>query len=272
MSLATVSCNSRSPATSPDIRFKLAKQFARGLVPVAGLRQRHRPSRCNRCNDLIRAGIQTEPSKPTCAVCHVARLLEQGQTVRLESCRVVCQGRRVKWQWVGGVIAALVLVGCASSSSVVLPATSVRAVKVALLPLDGPLGDQAVDLLSQEFAAKGIAVVERGRVVPLLALDTDLSSSSPDAVQNYGRLGDTLGVRYLFAGTVSADQGPLYSYRHVNMTLRLIDVRTGQTRWIGKYGNALWSSAISTQGDLQRGARDLVQEFVRAGGDKLLVD
>jgi TolB-like protein len=154
----------------------------------------------------------------------------------------------------------------------VIPAASAANPKLAVLPLDGPLGQQAVDLLSEEFAANGINVVERAKIVPLIAVDTDLNPSSPAAVQNYSHLGETLGVRYLFAGTVSAASGPLYSYAHVNITLRLIDVKTGQTRWIGKYGNPLWSSAISTQGDLQRGAHDLVQEFIKAGGEKLLAE
>jgi TolB-like protein len=167
-------------------------------------------------------------------------------------------------------LAGVTLSACASTTSTLI-AVNDGAPRVAVLPLEGPLGAQAVDLISQELAAAGIATVERGRMVNFQALDTDLDPSSPAAVQTLSSYGDTLGVKYLFVGTVSAVNGPLYSFAHVNMTLRLIDVRTGQTRWIGRYGNAGWTSAISTQGDLHRGARDIVREFIRAGGPSLLV-
>ena len=165
--------------------------------------------------------------------------------------------------------AALGLSGCASTSSTLISATTGRP-QSAVLPLDGPLGSQAADLISEQFAASGIATVERAKVLPLV--NVGLGESAPASVEGYSRYTRGLGVHYLFVGTVSAVGGPLYSYAHVNMTLRLVDTRSGQTRWIGRYGNAMWSSAISTQGDLQRGARDLVREFVHAGGSKLLVE
>lgn len=163
---------------------------------------------------------------------------------------------------------SLLITGCASTSSMIIPEAS--GARVAIVALDGPLGAQAVDLISQELATKGIAVVEAARTRDIIGLDTDFSSASPASVQALSSYGDELGVRYLFVGTVSAVSGPLYSFDHVNMTLRLIDVRSGQTRWIGRYGNSLWTSAISTQGDLQRGARAIVSEFISAGGPTLL--
>jgi TolB-like protein len=142
---------------------------------------------------------------------------------------------------------------------------------MAILPLDGPFGDQEADYLSVEFAENGIATVERAKVAPLVAVDVGLRDKQPvSAVQNYAKYAEALGVRYLFVGTTSAERAALYSFPHADITLRLIDTRTGQTRWIGRYGNSLWSSAVSTQGDLKLGARNLVKEFVRAGGDKLL--
>lgn len=163
------------------------------------------------------------------------------------------------------------LTTCAgSTSSVLIPAMPATAPKVAILPLDGPLGAQAVDLISEELAKSGIQTAERADRVATIAVDTDLSPAEPATVRSYSNYGAQLGVRYLFAGTVSAVHGPLYSYAHVNMTLRLIDARTGQTRWIGKYGDSHWSSAISTQGDLQRGARNMVKEFIKSGGAELL--
>lgn len=162
----------------------------------------------------------------------------------------------------------LSIAGCASTSSVVIPA-SVGAPSVALI-LEGPLGDQAADLISQELAVNGIGVVERARTRQVIGIDTDLNSASPDAAHSLLNYGQQLGVQYFFSGTVSAESGPLYSFPHVNMTLRLIDVRTGQTRWIGRYGNSMWTDAISQQGDLQRGSKHIVREFIRAGGPAVL--
>jgi TolB-like protein len=168
-------------------------------------------------------------------------------------------------------ICALVLTACAaqsSTSSILLPAAN-PAHRVAIVGFDGPLGDQAVDLITQELASRGISVVERARTRELVAVDTDLASGSPAAVEALSSYGEQLNVRYLFVGTVTTDQGPLSSYPHVFMTMRLLDVRSGQTRWIGRYGDPNWTSAWSQQGDLQRGARHIVREFVDAGGPSI---
>lgn len=170
-------------------------------------------------------------------------------------------------------VAALLLIclaSCASTTSSMVIPQSTSAPQVAVLPLDGPLGVQAADLISAELASHGVATVERANVDPVLGVETDLSPGTPTVAQNYAHYGQALRVRYLFVGTISADQGPLASYAHVVITLRLIDVTSGQTRWIGRYGNSAWSSALSTQGDLRRGSQQMVQEFVRAGGPAIL--
>lgn len=161
------------------------------------------------------------------------------------------------------------LVSCASTSSVVLNSQTNNST-LAVLPLDGAMGNQASDLIAQELAVNDIETMAQSKIVPLVAVDTDLSASSPDAIKKYADLGERLGVKYVLTGTVSAEGGPLYSFKHVNMTLNLIDVRTGETRWIGRYGNSLWTSAISQQGDLQRGSKAIVREFVASGGKKLI--
>lgn len=169
------------------------------------------------------------------------------------------------------IVAVLVVTaGCASTSSTVIPITDQRASKMAIVPFEGQYGAQAVDLISQEFAKRNIAVVEGSTVRNLLAIDTDLSETSPNSVTSLQAYGEQLGVRFLFTGTVEAIGGPLYSFDHVKMTMRLIDVSTGQTRWIGNYGNSMWSSAISTQGDLQRGAKHIVKEFDESGADEII--
>lgn len=166
-------------------------------------------------------------------------------------------------------ILILMLGACASTSSTMLPFVE-GPPRAAVLPLSGDLGEQAANLLSQEFAKNGVTVIETSRLRTVIAIDTDLSSATPAAVASLKSYGDQLGVPFLFSGTVTTDKGPLSSYPHVFITLRLLDVSTGQTRWIGKYGNPMWTSAWSTQGDLERGASDLVQEFVKVGGPKVL--
>ena len=84
-----------------------------------------------------------------------------------------------------------------------------------------------------------------------------------DSLPRYGRL---LGVEKIFTGTITTSRGGFSSYPHAFITIRLIDVPTGKVTWIGRYGNTKWSSAISTQGDIQRGARDIVQEFIKEAG------
>jgi TolB-like protein len=165
----------------------------------------------------------------------------------------------------------MLLTGCASTSSIVLPVSAMKSPMVAIMPLEGPLGDQASDLIAQALAEKGVGVVERAKVVNTIRVDTLGTGSAVGSTKAMSSYAQALGVRYLFSGTVSAEKGPLYSFDHVNMTLRLVDAETGQTRWIGRYGNSFWTSSISTQGDLQRGAKSIVSEFIKAGGPKLML-
>lgn len=167
-------------------------------------------------------------------------------------------------------VGMILLASCASTSSVVIPQQTLGAAKMAIVPFEGEFGAQAVDLISQEFAKRQIAVLEGSKLKDIVGLDTDLSEMSPTYATSLSLYGRELGVDYVFTGTVNAVGGPLYSFDHIKMTMRMIDVSTGQTRWIGNYGNAAWTSAISTQGDLTRGARDLVKEFDESGADDLI--
>jgi TolB-like protein len=160
---------------------------------------------------------------------------------------------------------------CASTSSTLLSPTASKP-NVAILPLHGLLGVQASDLIAQELTTRGIAYVEPARVRQVVTVDTDLSEANITLVDTMRSYGQQLGVKFLLFGTITTDQGPLSSYPHVFITLRLYQVETGSTIWIGRYGNSLWSSAISTQGDLQRGARDLASELVKSGAGQLLVE
>ena len=164
------------------------------------------------------------------------------------------------------------IVSCASTSSMLVEDSSDLDPVVAILTLDGPFGSQAAELLSLELAKKGVVVAERSERLNTISIDTDLSAAAPEKVKFLKSYGEELGVDYVFVGTTSADKGPLYSYAHVFMTLRLIDVNTGKTRWVGNYGNSFWSSAISTQGDLERGVRNLTKEFISSGASKILKD
>jgi TolB-like protein len=100
------------------------------------------------------------------------------------------------------IVAVLVVTaGCASTSSTVIPITDQRASKMAIVPFEGQYGAQAVDLISQEFAKRNIAIVEGSTVRNLLAIDTDLSETSPNSVTSLQAYGEQLGVRFLFTGT-----------------------------------------------------------------------
>jgi TolB-like protein len=163
----------------------------------------------------------------------------------------------------------LFVVSC-STTSVVIDDYGSSNPEVAVLTLDGELGSRAAELLSKELAANGVLVAERSERIANLALDTDLSASSPSSIRSLGDYGEQLGVNYLLTGTVSTDRGPLYSFAHVFITVRLIDIDNGQTRWVGEYGNSLWSTAISTEGDLKRGVRHLVKEFISSGAAEIV--
>ncbi|MCX6855986.1 MAG: hypothetical protein NTV80_13890 [Verrucomicrobia bacterium] len=134
-----------------------------------------------------------------------------------------------------------------------------------MLPLDGEFGEQASDLIVEQLGSQGVSVVDRSSLDAVLR-EQDFRRDSRFDQSSLAQYGKLLGVKKIMAGTTTAASGPLYSYRHVNITLKVIDVSTGRVTWIGRYGNSLWSSAISTQGDLQRGAKHIVKEFTRIHG------
>ena len=164
-------------------------------------------------------------------------------------------------------IASFLFVSCSSTSSTLVPASSSANPAVAVLPLKGALGEQGADLNIEQLALNGIATVERSSIKSLLREHGYRGDSRFDQ-NSIAKYGELLGVSKVFTGTVTAKSGPLYSFDHVNITLKVIDVSTGQVTWIGRYGNSLWSSAISTQGDLQRGTKNIVKEFVKVHGTK----
>ncbi len=155
--------------------------------------------------------------------------------------------------------------GCESTSSVMVDHDLSSSPTVAVIPLRGEYGEQASDLIAQELAMNAIPTVERAQLDAVLREHGFRGNPSFDqsSLAEYGRL---LGVKTLFTGTISTVSGPLYSFPHVNITLKVVDVATAKVTWIGKYGNSMWTSAVSTQGDIQRGARDIVKEFIKVHG------
>ncbi len=166
-------------------------------------------------------------------------------------------------------VVLLTLAACQSTTSTTITAGS-GLPQVAIVDLNGSLGSSAADLISQQLAMQGVAVAERAVSRRYLSIDTDLSAARPASASLLSEIGRDLGVSHLFAGSVRTETAPLSSFPHVFMTLRLVDVNTAQSVWIGQYGNQNWTSAISTQGDLQRGAEHLVREFKRSGGSQLI--
>jgi len=159
----------------------------------------------------------------------------------------------------------LLVAGCASTSSVLLNHQASANPTVAILPLDGQLGAQASDLIAEELAREGIPTIDRTRLLFILQEqgfrgDMRFDQSS---VAQYGK---TLGVKKVFSGTVTTSRGPLSSFPHVFITLKVIDVETSQVTWIGRYGDPGGTWAFSTQGDLKRGAKKIVEEFIKVHG------
>lgn len=159
----------------------------------------------------------------------------------------------------------LFLVGCASTSSVMVDHSSGKKPTIAIMPLEGEYGGQAADLISEQLAMNGIPTIERAQLETLMRENGFRGNEmfNQASLPEFGRL---LGVRKMFAGTITTVSGPLYSFPHANITLKVVDVSTGKVTWIGRYGNSMWTSAISTQGDIQRGAKHIVLEFVKVHG------
>ena len=122
------------------------------------------------------------------------------------------------------------LFGCASTSSYIPnEAVTRNGPAIAVVPFTGFAGGQASDMVLEELEKAGYNVVD-----------------SPSRAE------------YVMSGTCAAMGGPLYSFAHASMTARVVNAHTDSILWLGRYGNPAWTSAISTQGDIQRGARDLV--------------
>lgn len=163
------------------------------------------------------------------------------------------------------LVLCAMLSSCASTSSVMVDHQYQSSPKVAILPLNGRYGQQASDLITQHLASNGIAAVERAQIDSVLKEHgyRNNKAFNQGSLARHGRL---LGVKKVMIGTVTTADGPLYSFPHVNITLKVVDVESGKITWIGRYGNSMWTSAISTQGDLQRGANAIVKEFVKVHG------
>jgi TolB-like protein len=161
----------------------------------------------------------------------------------------------------------LFLVGCAPTSSVMVNHDLSATATIAVIPLEGEFGQQASDLIAEQLAINGIPTIERAQIDAVLREHEFRGNDNFDqsSLAEYGRL---LGVKKVFIGTITTIRGPLYSFPHVNITLKVVDVATGKVSWIGRYGNSLWTSAISTQGDIQRGAKHIVKEFIKVHGKK----
>jgi TolB-like protein len=154
----------------------------------------------------------------------------------------------------------LLSASCATKTTRSLSFRKLSGERIAVMPLSGPHGELAADLINQGLLECGFRVVERSRIDAVFAElgfvgDRRFDSSS------LPRVGRVLGLREVVVGSISAVGGPLYSYPHANIALRVVDVETGEVLWASRYGNPFWSSAISTQGDVQRGAESLAENL-----------
>ena len=150
---------------------------------------------------------------------------------------------------------------CASTTSVIPSSDSGSGPLLAVMPLDGEYGSQTSDMITQKLLERGFRLVERSQIEQVLK-ELGYSGNKRFVSSSLPRIGQQLGVQKLFVGSVTTGGGPLYSFDHVNISLRLVSVSSGEILWAAKYGNPMWTSAMSTQGDIQRGSRDLVKEFM----------
>lgn len=152
------------------------------------------------------------------------------------------------------------ITSCASTTSVSPSAGATSGPLLAVMPLDGELGTQASDMITHKLLESGFRMVERSQIDQVLK-ELGYAGNRRFADFSLPKIGRQLGVQKLFVGSVTTSGGPLYSFEHVNINLRLVSVGSGEILWAAKYGNPMWTNAMSTQGDIQRGARDLVNEF-----------
>ena len=164
-------------------------------------------------------------------------------------------------------LVAMLFAGCSSTSSTMVKRDGKTSPQIAIMPLDGEYGAQASDMIAEQLALHGLPTIERAQLSVILKEHNYRENGNFDrsTFAEYGRL---LGVKKIFIGTITTIGGPLASYPHVNITLKVVDVSTGEVTWIGRYGNSMWTSAISTQGDIQRGAKAIVKEFIKVHGTK----
>lgn len=171
------------------------------------------------------------------------------------------------------LVAVSLLLGvsaCAPTRSIVIPERPDTPARLAIVPLTGDLGPEAMDLITEQLAGRGIPVREGPAVISLIGYEANITNGSPASAAPLQKYGDKLGVDFVLAGTAETVGGPLYAFDRVKMSLRLIDVRTGETRWIGSYGDTVWAAALNTQTDLARAAEHIVQAFDDGGADDLV--
>ena len=167
--------------------------------------------------------------------------------------------------------AVFLLSACSSTYSALTPELVSNETKIAIVPFNGEYGPQTVDLISQEFAKIGISTVQGSRVVQhFTAIDTTLNDGDPETVKARKQYGEDLGVDFVLTGQVEGIEKLPYGFSRIKMTMKLIDINSGQTRWVGDYGNSLWTSATNTQADMSRGARHIVKAFDESGASDLV--
>lgn len=159
---------------------------------------------------------------------------------------------------------------CAPTRSIVIPERPDAPAKLAIVPLKGDLGPKAMDLIAGQLVARGIPAREGPSVMSLIGYEANITDGSPASAGPRRKYGNDLGVDFILAGSAETVDGPLYAFDRVKMSLRLIDVQTGETRWIGSYGDTVWAAALNTQTDLARAAEHIVQAFDDGGADDLV--
>ncbi|RLA20866.1 MAG: hypothetical protein DRQ61_09295 [Gammaproteobacteria bacterium] len=136
---------------------------------------------------------------------------------------------------------------------------------VAVIPLSGEYGHQLSELITEQLTFNGIRAIEMEQVNILLREyeSQGYRKFDPSSLAKYGRL---LGVKKILTGSVTTTDEDINFFPQATIKLKAIDVLTEEVSWIGEYSNRLWSPTLSTQRDIRRGAKHIVEEFIEAHG------
>jgi hypothetical protein len=130
--------------------------------------------------------------------------------------------------------------------------------KIGLFWFSGLNGDQAADSVAQKLLTAGYNLADMAATNRAI-VETKFNAQqiSTDSLL---KLRSETGIDFLLVGSSSPLPGIL-NFSHAKMALTLIDIKKGVVVWNSTYGNPIFTGAIGTKGDVERGASILINAF-----------